>query len=105
MSSSSLTPPLRTLTAEEFVRRLKAMSRETDKRFAFFLGAGCSISSKIPAAGCLVKHHWLPRLQKFRAPHREDIDVWIKEEFPDYDPDVPAASYGKVIEKLFLMPE
>lgn len=102
---SSSTKSLRKITADEFARRLREKSKETDKRFAFFLGAGCSVSSGIPAAGSLVKDHWLPRLQDLRAPHSKDLDAWAKTEFPDYDPKDPAASYGTVIDELFLGPE
>ncbi|MFH0957455.1 MAG: tetratricopeptide repeat protein [Pseudomonadota bacterium] len=97
--------PLRTITLEEFPRRLKLTTEETDKRFAFFLGAGASVSSGIRAAGDLVKLDWLPRLRDVSAPHRKDLNIWAKEEFPDYNSEHPSAIYGPVIEKLFLYPE
>jgi len=93
------------MNAGEFARRLRADSEMLDKRFAFFLGAGCSISSGIPGAGSLVKDYWLPRLSEFIAPDRKDADSWIKDEFPDYDPKNPAGSYGLVLERLFLNAE
>lgn len=96
---------LRKMTAEEFSRRVKMMCEHPDSRFAFFLGSGCSVSSGIPAAASLVKSYWLPRLRDLRDPHRQDLDKWAQEEFPEYDPANPAASYGPVIEKLFLLPE
>ena len=95
----------RKMTADEFARRLKIMSEHPDSRFAFFLGSGCSVSSGVPAAGSLVKNHWLPRLRDLRDPRRQDLDKWAKEEFPEYDPQNPAGSYGAVMEKLFLLPE
>ncbi len=97
--------PLRKITADEFARRLRDTSRESDKRFAFFLGAGCSVTSGIPAAGGLVRDHWLPRLRGYRAPHRHDHDEWVREEFPAFDQDSPGASYGAVMERLFLHAE
>lgn len=97
--------PLRNISADEFARRLRETSNQPDKRFAFFLGAGCSVSSGIPDAGTLTREHWIPRLRDLRAPHRGDIDKWAKEEFPKYDPRNPAGSYGDVMEKLFLQPE
>ncbi len=97
--------PLRKISADEFARRLRDTSRESDKRFAFFLGAGCSVSSDIPAAGGLVRDHWLPRLKDLVAPHRDDGDAWARVEFPEYDPRFPAASYGPVMERLFFLPE
>ena len=96
---------LRKISADEFTRRIKATSEQADKRFAFFLGAGSSVSSGIPAAGSLVKDDWLPRLRDLRAPHRKDLDAWAKDELPGYDPQNAAAFYGQVMEKLFLYPE
>lgn len=95
---------LRKISAEAFARRLRETSRDPDKRFAFFLGAGCSISSGIPAAGALVKDEWLPRLQRFESPDREHNE-WVKERFPDYDGASPGSSYGAVMGELFLNAE
>ena len=102
--------PLRRIGAAEFARRLRGIANEPDKRFAFFIGAGGSVSSKIPAAGSLVRGHWLPRLRDLRAPHRQDLHEWAREALAEsnghvYDPDNPAASYGAVIQELFLHQE
>ncbi len=102
--------PLRRIGAAEFSRRLKGVAGEADKRVAFFIGAGCSVSSKIPAAGSLVRDHWLPRLRDVRAPHRMDLDAWAEEALAGsdghvYHPRNPAASYGAVIQELFLHQE
>jgi protein O-mannosyl-transferase len=96
---------LRQMTAEEFSRRLRIMCDHPDSRFAFFIGAGCSVSSGIPAAGPLVKQHWLPRLRDLRAPQRQDLDTWAAEQFTGYDPANPAGAYGAVMNELFLLPE
>ena len=96
---------LRPLKADVFARRLAAAGRDQDKRYAFFLGAGCSISSGIPAAGTLVSSHWLPRLCELHAPNRQDVAAWVVETYPAYDPDSPAAFYGTAAEELFLLPE
>ena len=96
--------PLRQIGLEEFVRRLKtdtATGTNADKRFALFLGAGCSVSSGIPAAGALVKDHWIPRLRDYKAPLRSDSDAWAVEAIEGYDPKKPALSYGRLIDKLF----
>jgi len=93
------------MNAGEFARRLRADSEMRDKRFAIFLGAGCSISSSIPGAGSLVKDFWLPRLQEFCAPEGKDIEAWATAEFPDYEPSNPAGLYGAVMERLFLNAE
>lgn len=97
--------PLRRISADEFARRLKVTSQEADKRFAFFLGAGCSVSSGISAAGNLVKNDWLPRLRDVCAPHCQDLEAWAKEKFADYDPENLSALYGPVMEGLFFSPE
>ena len=93
------------MTAEEFSRHLKMLCEHPDSRFAFFIGAGCSVSSGIPAAGNLVANLWLPRLRDLRNPQRQDIAQWAKEEVSGYDPQNPAASYGALMNKLFLLPE
>ena len=97
--------PLRRISVEEFARRLKVTTATPDKRFAFFLGAGCSVSSGVPDAATLVREQWLPRLRDLRAPSRKDIDAWAKEAVEDYDPKNPAASYGRVIDQLFFQAE
>ena len=91
---------LKQMGALEFVRRLKASCSRQDEKYAFFLGAGCSVSSGIPAAADLVKKIWLPKLFEFRKGESEFND-WIREEFPEYNPENPALIYGKVIEKIF----
>jgi tetratricopeptide (TPR) repeat protein len=97
--------PLRRITIEEFARRLKVTTAASDKRFAFFLGAGCSVSSGVPSAGTLVKDYWLPRLRDLRAPSRKDLDTWASEILPDYSPSNSAAAYGQVIDQLFFQSE
>lgn len=97
--------PLRKITAEEFARRLREASEQEDKRYAFFIGAGCSVSSGIPASSKLVRDIWLPRLRNLRAPQVENSDEWAMKVFEGYDPNNPAALYGLVIEELFLQPE
>lgn len=96
---------LRRIGAAEFVRRLHGVVQETDKRFALFLGAGCSVSSGIPAAGSLVAHEWLPRLRDLRSPECRDVLTWAEAEIPGFVREDPAASYGEVIRHLFLHPE
>jgi len=88
----------------EFARRLRDAADETDSGYVFFLGAGCSRSSGIPTAGELVADNWLPRLKRLVAPEAEG-DRWLLDEFPDWNSEEPAASYGDVIERLFLTPD
>jgi Tfp pilus assembly protein PilF len=95
---------LKEMAGGEFARRVGAAVQEQDKRYAFFLGAGCSVSSGIPAAGALVRDHWLPKLKGFCSPGTRGDD-WIGRKITDYDADDPAASYGDVMEALFTNPE
>lgn len=95
---------MRPILADEFARRLKVVCKQNDKRHAFFIGAGCSISSGIPDSNHLVKEVWLPMLRDLRAPERKDLEQWASS-LLGYDGKNPAASYGKVIETLFLQPE
>jgi Tfp pilus assembly protein PilF len=87
---------------EEFVRRLKQDGRVREKKFAFFLGAGCSVSSKIPSASTLVSEHWIPRLRDVRAPNEMDHLQWAEQNLPGFDRTQAAASYGQLIKELFV---
>lgn len=91
--------PLVRRTADELVRRLRE-DVERGRRFAFFLGAGCSVSSQIPAAGKLVLENWLPRLHKICAPADSDMISWAEREIPGFDVAAPGASYGTVMDRL-----
>lgn len=92
------------MSVDEFVRRLRH-EEATDKRFALFLGAGCSVTSGIPSAGSLVKERWLPHLRELMAPERSDLDEWASAAIPGYVRSDPAASYGELVNRLFLTPE
>jgi Tfp pilus assembly protein PilF len=93
---------LRSLDVREFVRRIH-LEQPGDQRFALFLGAGCSVTSGIPAAGELVTTKWLPRLRDVRAPDEPDAEQWAARALKagGYDPNEPATSYGLVMEELF----
>jgi Flp pilus assembly protein TadD len=93
------------MPGEEFVRRLRNEAGEQDVHYAFWLGAGCSITSGIPAAGSLVKDFWLPRLCRVLGGDEDDLDGWAAEKFPGYDQRSPAEIYGPVMERLFIQPD
>ena len=93
------------MSAEEFVRRLKMSTGQHDVHYAFWLGAGCSISAGIPGAASLVAERWLPQLQQVKGVSDEDFENWVKDAFPGYDSQDPAAHYGTVMEELFIQPE
>ncbi len=93
---------IREIGVEEFIRRLKNLVEEVeDSKFAFFIGAGCSVSSGIPAAGTLVKS-WLPRLKLLKTGDDSNYGEWVNEIYPEYEDDRASLFYGKVIEDLFF---
>lgn len=89
------------MAASEFVRRMKESVDEPDRHYVLWLGAGCSVTSGIPAAGTLVREHWLPRLHRLRGA-KESVEEWAAKALPDYRPDDPAAFYGPLMEVLFV---
>lgn len=97
---------LRMLTAEDFVRRLRAYTSGdlAGAQYAFFIGAGCSISSGIPGASFLVRERWLPRLRDIRAPDEEDPLEWAKEHMGVDSDDLRPGTYGRVMTELFPQP-
>lgn len=99
-------PHLRKLTAEDFVRRLRSYTSGdlAEARYAFFLGAGCSISSGIPGARSLIRERWLPRLRDIRAPDEEDPLKWARDCLAIDPDDLPPGTYGRVMTELFPQP-
>jgi len=94
--------PLREMDVGEFVRRFKnKMDENEDIKFVFFLGAGCSVSSGIPAAGELVRN-WLPRLKRLKTGDNSNYEDWAKEHYLGYDGTNDSLFYGNVINDLFL---
>jgi tetratricopeptide (TPR) repeat protein len=91
---------MRTMRCSEFVRRLGEQAGQADRHYVFWLGAGCSVTSGIPAAASLVRDHWLPRLFRLRGA-TGDLDAWLRESFPGYRSDDPAGLYGRVMNELF----
>ena len=87
------------MNVEHFVRQLK-LTAEQQGQLAFFVGAGCSISSGIPGAATLVKD-WLPKLHYQMTGEGEPFDEWVARELPRYKQENPAASYASVMRLLF----
>lgn len=92
------------MAASEFVRRLKDQTGEPDRHYVLWLGAGCSVTSGIPAASTLVRDHWLPRLHRVQGGDKP-FDEWVAQLLPGYDSEKASAHYGTVMDQLFLHPE
>ncbi len=88
---------------QHFIRQIKRVIEEQNGRYAFFLGAGCSISSKIPGAARLVEH-WLPKLKLDKTGTVDGLDDWVKTQFPGYGNDKAALFYADVMRALFPHP-
>ncbi|HRJ61515.1 MAG TPA: tetratricopeptide repeat protein [Azospirillaceae bacterium] len=96
---------LRTRRIDVFARTLHHELTESDSKYAFFLGAGCSITSGIPAAAELVRRHWLPKLVKLRTGDEKHADAWAEKHIKGFKSDNPAASYSAVMEEHFNTPQ
>jgi Tfp pilus assembly protein PilF len=94
-------PPLRKIPAPEFASLLGESEGQPDRHYVFWLGAGCSVTSHIPAAEALVRDIWLPRLHR-RQNGTGSVDEWASRTFSGYTPDNAGAFYGPVMEALFL---
>ena len=91
------------MRVQEFVSRLKHMLTEFgDYQIAWFLGAGCSVSSGIPAANALVQD-WL-KVRHGGSPSAQELEAWTKGEYPQFSGSY-ATLYGAVVEQLFDSPE
>ena len=95
--------PLKEIHVQQFVRRFKERVTERGGRYAFFLGAGCSISSGIPGATQLVRR-WLVELKKEDTGSAENLEEWLEEQFPSYNPENPAFLYADVMQTRFPQP-
>ena len=89
--------------AQHFIRQIKRVIEEQEGRYAFFLGAGCSISSKIPGAAKLV-HQWLPKLKRDETGTADGVDKWAKKRFSGYTSKKAASFYEEVMRALFPQP-
>jgi hypothetical protein len=92
---------MKIIEVQEFVRRFKDLAKNKKAKFCFFLGAGCSISSGIPAAGTLIDKEWLPKLKEMETGNEENFDKWLENKFPEYNKTNSAQSYGEIIESRF----
>jgi Tfp pilus assembly protein PilF len=92
----------RELNPREFVRKLGRILRRKDATIVWFLGAGCSYSSRIPTAADLVRQ-WLPQLKESTTSTSDRWEDWATATYPQFRTN-PALLYGSVMEQLFELP-
>ncbi|WP_076866148.1 SIR2 family protein [Bradyrhizobium mercantei] len=68
--------------------------------FAFFLGAGCSVSSGVLPASTLTLQ-WIRELKRHQTGTSLDAEKWYSELHPDFDAKVAGRFYGRVIQERF----
>jgi len=84
---------------EEFVKRIKdSIDKNPTNRYLFFIGAGCSIPSKIPGASKLTKQ-WLEELKYFLQP--DEYSKWYEDNIGSKNNSNMAKFYSIVIKKRF----
>lgn len=88
---------MKSIKLPEFAERIRQRLVDDRQEVVWFLGAGCSISSGISAAGGLVSR-WVEELHGMRAPEAER-QKWAKGAFKTYDPKLPALAYAEVFEE------
>lgn len=86
-------------TVREFVRRFRRGVVNRDKRYIWFLGAGCSASSGVPTADVAVRA-WLKELKFLETGRHSDLDAWAAKRFVGYDPAHPGRIYAAVLLEL-----
>jgi len=92
---------LERLDEHQFVRSLHEAMGLPDRKYALFIGAGCSVSSGIPGAGTLVDRVWLPALRRQSTEKHLKLSTWVRRRLPAYNPDDPGGSFGDMLDKLF----
>jgi tetratricopeptide (TPR) repeat protein len=96
-------PPLKSIDVLEFAKRLRMLADDQDNRVVFFLGAGCSVSSDIPAAGELSRR-WIEKLKDdIRGGKEVDLEKWVQssEDYKGFKNNSAADHYSQIIEDLF----
>jgi Tfp pilus assembly protein PilF len=87
------------LSPDAFLRKLaNQIGDGKDPKFAFLLGAGCSVTSGIPAASTLAEK-WLRRLKRDSTGTDNGWDEWGRKEF-QYTTG-PGQAYSAIIKKQF----
>ncbi|MEM7424912.1 MAG: SIR2 family protein [Pseudomonadota bacterium] len=93
MNSDPFDGNLKEISPIEFVKRFAHGICKHGHNYTWFLGAGCSITSGIPAAGSLTKK-WLNELFEMQTGGDRDFDDWLASNFAGYDQANPAQHYA-----------
>jgi protein O-mannosyl-transferase len=93
------------ISIERFARKFKYRLSHDKHKFAFFLGAGCSISSKIPGSKELVLK-WIKTLYEEETgndigSNEGHFKNWLTVKYPEYTEENASSYYGIVIKDLF----
>lgn len=93
------------ISIREFAGRFANGVRTSHQPFTWFLGAGCSKSSRILDARGLVEK-WLAELLELQGQPPESFETWIKSEpaFSQYDSSAPALSYAQAFARRHPSP-
>ncbi|WP_339030205.1 SIR2 family protein [Bradyrhizobium symbiodeficiens] len=91
------------ISIREFAGRFADGVKVSQQPFTWFLGAGCSRSSGISAAGGLVDK-WLRELFDLQGNSGSNFDAWRKDNFPTFDAENPALSYAPVFARRHPSP-
>lgn len=85
---------------EAFARQFHFAVDEGKLAFAFFLGAGCSVSSGIPSASTL-SLHWIRELKRRETGTSIGAYEWFASKKPGFTPAKAGQFYATVIQELF----
>ena len=103
-ASKKKSADLKTIDVFEFACRLRMLAKDQDTRFVFFLGAGCSVTSGIPAAGELARQ-WLRTFKDdIRGEKGIDLKEWVKSttDYKGFTNENAADYYSQIIKDLFF---
>ncbi len=96
----SKAPNLQTQDLKSFAALLAEALGKGGQSFAFFLGAGCSVSSGILPASTL-SLQWIRELKRIQTGTSLDAEAWYSKLHPDFDSKAPGSFYGHVIQERF----
>ena len=81
----------------EFAHRLTESITDHEQPYVWFIGAGCSISSGIPAANGLVRK-WLGEMHVYERELYPSQEAWLARKYPHFNGDAPGQHYAQVFQ-------